>query len=72
MREAEIGRKIVSAIGLVDFVQVAFVSGRAEPQGSPEAGGLFSAVRADGFVLVPAELEGYAPGARADVYLYEQ
>jgi molybdopterin molybdotransferase len=72
MREAEIGRKIVSAVGLVDFVQVALVAGCAEPRGSPEAGGLLSAVRADGFLLVPAELEGYAPGARADVYLYGQ
>jgi molybdopterin molybdotransferase len=72
VREAEIGRKIVSAVGLVDFVQVAFVAGRLEPQGSPDAGGLFSAVRADGFLLVPAELEGYAPGARAGVHLYEQ
>jgi molybdopterin molybdotransferase len=71
VREAELGKKIVSAVGLLDFQQVAFVDGRAEPHSSPEAGSLLSAVRADGFVLVPPESEGYAPGARVAVYLYE-
>jgi molybdopterin molybdotransferase len=72
VREVELGRKLVSAVGLVDFVQVALVAGRAEPQGSPESGGLFSAVCADGFVLVPAASEGYAPGARVGIHLYEK
>ena len=43
---------------------------RVEPVGAAEFGGLPSAVRADGFVLVPASLEGYAPGARIVVRLY--
>lgn len=71
VREAELGKKIVSAVGLLDFQQVAFIDGRARPQSSPESGSLLSAVRADGFVLVPPESEGYAPGARVAVYLYE-
>jgi molybdopterin molybdotransferase len=32
---------------------------------------LSSTTRADGFVIVPAESEGYAPGTAVTVYLYE-
>jgi molybdopterin molybdotransferase len=69
-REAEVGRKIVSAVGLVEVCQVRWVAGRAEPVGSPEDGGLATACRADGFVVIPASLEGHAPGTRVTVYLY--
>jgi molybdopterin molybdotransferase len=70
VREAEVGRKIVSAIGIVDLCRVRLVDGRAEAIGSAESGGLASAVRADGFVIVPAPLEGYAPGVRVPVHMY--
>jgi molybdopterin molybdotransferase len=70
-REAEIGRKIVSAIGVADLCRVRLVDGRAELIASVETGGLASAVRADGFVLVPEPLEGYAPGVRVTVHLYD-
>jgi molybdopterin molybdotransferase len=68
--EAEAGRKIVSAIGTTDLCRVSLIDGRIEPIGSAESGGLVSAVRADGFVLVPAPLEGYAPGVRVQVHMY--
>ena len=65
VREAEVGRKIVSAIGFVDLCRVRLVDGRVEPVGSAEFGGLASSVRADGFVVIPAPLEGIcAPGTR--------
>jgi molybdopterin molybdotransferase len=70
VREAEVGRKIVSAIGFVDLCRVRLVDGRVEPVGSAEFGGLASSVRADGFVVIPAPLEGYAPGTRVKVHLY--
>ncbi len=70
LRELEIARKIVSAVGLVDLCQVRCVDDRAEPVGAAGSGGLGSAVRADGFVIVPAPLEGYAPGARVTVHMY--
>ena len=70
VREAEVGRKIVSTVGFVDMCRVQLVGGRAEPVGSAEDGGLASAVRADGFVLIPAPLEGYAPGARVAVHVF--
>jgi molybdopterin molybdotransferase len=71
MREIELGRKIVSTVGLVDVCRVRLREGKAEPIGSLEHGGLVSAVRADGFVVVPAPSEGYAPGARVMAYMYE-
>ena len=70
-REAEVGRKIVSAVGLVEVCQVRWVAGRVEPVGSPEDGGLATACRGDGFVVIPASLEGHAPGTRVTVHLYE-
>jgi molybdopterin molybdotransferase len=69
VREAEVGRKIVSAIGFVDLCRVRLVDGRVEPVGSAEFGSLASSVRADGFVVIPASLEGYAPGTRVKVHL---
>jgi molybdopterin molybdotransferase len=71
VRETEIARKIVSAIGFVEMCLVRLVNGKAEPVGWAEGGGLASAALADGFVLVPAALEGYAPGARVEVRLFE-
>lgn len=70
VREVEVGRKIVSAIGTVDLYRVCLVNGRAEAIGSAESGGLASTLRADGFVIVPAPLEGYAPGVRIPVHIY--
>jgi molybdopterin molybdotransferase len=68
--EAEVGRKIVSAVGFLEVCQVRLAAGRAEPLGVIESGGLPSAARADGFVLVPATSEGHPPGARVTVHLY--
>ncbi|HTP27398.1 MAG TPA: molybdopterin-binding protein [Anaeromyxobacteraceae bacterium] len=70
IREAEVRRKMVSMVGLVELCRVRFIDGGAEPMGSAEFGGLASAVRADGFVLIPPPLEGYAPGTRVSVYVY--
>lgn len=71
VRSATVGRKIVSSIGSVELCRVRLVAGKAIPLASPDSGGLASVARADGFVLVPAALEGYAPGATVDVYLYD-
>lgn len=68
--EAEVGRKIVSMVGVVDVCRVRLEDGQVEALGSAESGGLASAVRADGFVVIPAPLEGYAPGTRVSVYVY--
>ncbi len=69
-RDAALTRKLVSVVGFVDVCQVRLVDGGVEPLGVAEYGGLASAARADGFVIVPADLEGYPPGARVTVHVY--
>ena len=71
-REAAVGRKIVSAIGRVDYVRVRVRDGLVEPLALSGASVLSSTVRADGFVVVPADSEGFAPGSTVGVYLYDQ
>ena len=66
-----VARKIVSAIGRVDYCRVRLVDGRVEPIATSGASILSSTTRADGFVIVPAESEGYGPDAEVTVYLYE-
>lgn len=70
VRQAEVTRKMVSAVGFVDVCQVRLAAGGVEPIGSAEDGGLASVVQADGFVVIPAPLEGHAPGDLVDVHLY--
>ena len=53
----------IAASGLVD--------GRVEPIALSGASILSSTTRADGFVIVPAESEGYGPDAEVTVYLYD-
>jgi molybdopterin molybdotransferase len=69
-RLAQVGRKIVSRIGDVELCWVRLAGGEAFPLGSAGSGGLVSAVRADGFVVVPAALEGYASGTSVAVCMY--
>ena len=64
-------RKIVSAIGRVDYCRVRLRDGEVEPLALSGASVLSSTTRADGFVIVPAESEGHAAGSDVDVYLYD-
>ncbi len=70
-RECVVARKIVSAIGRVDYCRVRIVDGRVEPIALSGASILSSTTRADGFVIVPAESEGYGPDSEVTVYLYD-
>lgn len=69
--QAKVARKIVSAIGRVDYCRVRLAGGEAEPLALSGASILSSTTRADGFVIVPAESEGFAPGSEVVVYLYD-
>jgi molybdopterin molybdotransferase len=71
LRRAVVGRKITSAIGRVDYCRVRLHDGQIEPLALSGASVLSSTTRADGFVIVPAESEGHAPGSEVDVYLYD-
>jgi molybdopterin molybdotransferase len=62
-------RKVASALNRVDFVRVEVRGSDVTPLGSGGAGVLSSMTRADGFVIVPRDLEGLEPGAEVEVYL---
>jgi molybdopterin molybdotransferase len=66
-----LARKIASAVGRVDYVRVLVQGGRVEPLATSGASVLSSTTRADGFVLVPRDSEGYAAGEQVLVYLYD-
>ncbi len=66
-----LGHKLASAIGRVDYVRVAVRDGLVEPLATSGASILSSTTRADGFVLVPRDSEGYPPGESVRVYLYD-
>jgi molybdopterin molybdotransferase len=66
-----LAHKIVSMVGRVDYVRVRIADGRVEPLAISGASILSSTTRADGFVIVPADLEGYPEGAGVTVYLYD-
>jgi molybdopterin molybdotransferase len=71
LRQCIVARKIASAVGRVDYCRVRLVDDKVEPIALSGASILSSTTRADGFVLVPAESEGYGPGTEVTVYLYE-
>ncbi len=71
-RQASVRKKIVSAIGRVDYCRVCIVDDCVEPLSLSGASILSSTTRADGFVVVPAECEGYAPGSVIGVFLYDR
>ena len=64
-------RKLVSVVGRVDYARVYVRGSEAEPLAIGGASVLSSVTRADGFVIVPANSEGYPEGAEVEVYLYK-
>lgn len=66
-----LSRKIASMVGRVDYVRVRIDDGKVEPLAISGASILSSTTRADGFVLVPADLEGYPEETAVTVFLYD-
>ena len=71
VRTLPAARKIVSAIGRVDYVRVRVTPAGVEPIATSGASILSSTVAADGFVLVDGGLEGHAPGELVAVHFYD-
>ena len=67
---ATLTRKISSPIGRLDYARVQLVDGAVEPLAVGGASVLSSTTRADGFVIVADDSEGFAAGAEVDVWLY--
>lgn len=70
IQRARLIRKLVSAIGRVDYARVILNVDEAEPLAIGGASVLTSTTLADGFVIIPADSEGYAEGSDVDVLLY--
>jgi molybdopterin molybdotransferase len=66
-----VAEKIVSAVGRVDYVRLVDGPNGVQPIAVSGASILSTTVNADGFTLVPRDREGYAPGERITVYLYD-
>lgn len=63
-------RKISSPIGRLDYARVKIADGMVEPLAIAGASLLSSTTRADGFVIVGDDSEGFAAGAEVNVWLY--
>jgi molybdopterin molybdotransferase len=70
-RRARLTRKISSPIGRLDYVRVEMEGDAVEPLAVGGASILSSTTRADGFVIVPSDSEGFAAGADVNVWLYD-
>lgn len=67
---ARLTRKISSPIGRLDYARVRVVEGLVEPLAVGGASVLSSTTRADGFVIIPDDSEGFAPSTEVEVWLY--
>jgi len=67
---AKLSRKISSPIGRLDYARVKIVDGLIEPLSVAGASMLSSTTRADGFLIVSDDSEGFAAGAEVEVWLY--
>ena len=65
-----LARKISSPVGRLDYARVKIADGRVEPLSVAGASMLSSTTRADGFVLVDDDSEGFPAGADVEVWLY--
>jgi molybdopterin molybdotransferase len=65
-----LSRKISSPIGRLDYARVKIVDGFVEPLAVAGASVLSSTTRAEGFVIVDDDSEGFAAGADVAVWLY--
>jgi molybdopterin molybdotransferase len=64
-------RKLVSTVGRVDYARVRVSGDEAEPLAISGASILSSTTRADGFVVIPEDSEGFAEASEVNVYLYD-
>ena len=69
--EAELQLKIASMVGRTDYCRVQLAGDQLVPLAISGASILSSTTRADGFVIVPANCEGYAQGTSVTAFLYD-
>jgi len=69
--QAKAGRKFVSSVGTTELCPVRLAGEEAFPLGAAGSADFVSIARADGFILVPETMEGYAPGTPVTVHKYD-
>jgi molybdopterin molybdotransferase len=67
---ARLSRKLVSVVGRVDYARVKIDGAFADPVSISGASVLSSVTRAEGFVIVPMDSEGFPEGSDVEVFLY--
>ncbi len=67
----QLAAKISSKIGYVNFVRVVFEGDKVRPLTGNGDRVMTSVAKADGYVLVPENVEGYEEGEEVDVFLIE-
>ena len=67
----QLTREVVSSAGRLDYIRVTIDRGTVTPVTSSGASVLSSTTRADGFVVIPAEADGYSAGSEVEVFLYD-
>jgi molybdopterin molybdotransferase len=68
-RRCVLARKVASPVGWAEFVPIVCAGGTATPVAPSPSDGLACLARADGFLLVPAGLEGYAEGTEVEIVM---
>jgi molybdopterin molybdotransferase len=68
---AMLRREVSSGIGRMEYLRVQWVDGQVEPLVSGSSI-LSSTTRADGFVIIPEDSEGYPAGTELEVLLYDE
>ena len=68
---ATLSTKLKSPVGRFDYIRVLLTQGQVEPVPKSGASVLSSTTRADGFVVIPADCEGYEAGAEVELFLYD-
>lgn len=66
-----LGERLVSQVGRVDYARVRVTDGQVFPIAISGASRLSSLTEADGFVVVPRDLEGHPIGAEVEVGFFE-
>ncbi len=64
-------RKLTSVIGRVDYARVLTIEDEIEPLAISGASMLSSVTRADGFVIIAQDSEGFPEGTEVDVFHYD-
>lgn len=71
VQKAVLTRKIFSELGFQTYTRVSIEDGMATPLRTRGAGVLSSISRADGYVIIPEDIEGYEAGSTVEVVFLE-